>query len=119
MNRILPVLLLLVLAFPAIAQTVTYDGIRQDAIVDVRTPAEFQAGHIKGAVNIPLNTIESGIQAVHGINKDSQILLYCRSGRRSALARKLLAQQGFRHVQDGGGIGALEAKLKACNSHQC
>ena len=112
-------LLLLIIAITASAQTVSYNGSRQDYLIDVRTPAEFNAAHLYHAVNIPLEQIDSGILSVPGLTKDSHILVYCRSGRRSEAARLLLQRQGFSHVLNGGGMLSLESRLKPCNTTSC
>lgn len=57
-------------------------------IIDVRTPAEFQSGHPKGAVNIPLQTIESKIKDIKKMKQP--ILVCCASGMRSASAKAIL-----------------------------
>ncbi len=90
----------------------------QVTIIDVRTPQEFAAGHITGALNIPVERIESAIGEVKGLGKESPILLYCRSGRRSAMARVLLERQGYRNVLDGGGIESLDRSIKICTVQQ-
>jgi len=90
----------------------------QAVIIDVRTPQEFAAGHITGALNIPVERIESAIGEVKGLGKESTILLYCRSGRRSAIARVLLERQGYRNVLDGGGIESLARSIKICAAQQ-
>lgn len=87
-------------------------------IIDVRTPQEFAAGHIVGALNIPVERIESAIGEIKGLGKESPILLYCRSGRRSAIARSLLERQGYRNVLDGGGIESLARSIKICTAQQ-
>ena len=119
MRRFLFVLLFSLLSFTAAAQSVSFNGVKQDVLVDVRTPAEFHAGHIPGAVNVPLNELESGILKLHNINKNSRILVYCRSGRRSAMAYDALTSQGFKRVYDGGGMISLKSKLKACHTLHC
>lgn len=119
MRRCIFILLLAFSVFPVSAQTVSYNGIRQDLIVDVRTPAEFNSGHLDGAINIPLDKLQNGLHAVPGVHKKSHILIYCRSGRRSAIARDTLLKQGFRHVYDGGGMTALASKLKVCSTLRC
>jgi len=106
-------------AMAAQAQTMTYKGIQQDIIIDVRTPIEFAFGHINGAVNIPLERIEAGIQSEKGIHKDSRILLYCRSGRRSETARQMLVKQGYKYVLNGGGMGEAKQALKSCDIQIC
>ena len=55
-------------------------------IIDVRSPQEFAAGHLVGAVNIPYDQILSRIDSLEGLEKSSELLLYCLSGARSAVA---------------------------------
>ena len=72
-------------------------------ILDVRTESEFAESHIKGAVLIPDNEIAS--KAGKALpDKNQTILVYCRSGRRSALAAQELVKLGYTGVQDFGGI---------------
>ena len=112
-------LFLLLMTTAAFAVDVRYNGIRPDFIIDVRTPAEFSAGHIEGAINIPVDRIGLDANAIKGLKQDSRILLYCRSGRRSAVAAGVLQQQGYRRVLDGGGIEMLARSLKNCTSGSC
>ncbi len=71
-------------------------------IVDVRTPAEYAEGHIAGAVNLPLQTIESWYK---DLPKDKPVYLYCRSGNRSQQAAEFLKKKGFSNVyNEQGGI---------------
>lgn len=101
------------------AQQIILNGTRmQTTLIDVRTPEEFAAGHIPDAINIPFDRIGTDIQQVKGLRKDSKILLYCRSGRRSAIAKQTLEKDGFRDVQDGGGMQTLVQTLKVCNTQQ-
>lgn len=72
-------------------------------IVDVRTPAEFDAGHIEGAINLPLDRIEQDAATVLP-DKDATILLYCRSGSRSRTAGMILVALGYTGMYDFGGI---------------
>lgn len=68
-------------------------------LVDVRTPGEFADGHVKGSVNIPLDNITKEIAKF----KDKKnIIVFCRSGNRSGMAKSLLEQQGFTNVVNGG-----------------
>lgn len=67
--------------------------------VDVRTPAEFAQGSVKGAVNIPLNQIENQLAKFKGKEK---IIVFCRSGSRSSQAKAILEQNGFTNVTNGG-----------------
>ncbi len=68
-------------------------------LVDVRTPAEFGQGHVKGSVNIPLNTLANQLSKFKG--KD-QIVVFCQSGNRSSQAKTLLEQNGIANVINGG-----------------
>ncbi len=72
-------------------------------LVDVRTEDEFNQGHIEGALLLPydrINTLASTLIP----DTSSRILLYCRSGRRSALAAEALIDMGYTNVYDFGGI---------------
>ena len=74
-----------------------------DAILlDVRTQEEFDEGHIPGAVCLPNEFITA--EMPFPFEKNAEILLYCRSGRRSAEATSKLRGMGFTHVFDFGGI---------------
>lgn len=78
-------------------------------ILDVRTPQEFKGGHIKGAVNIPLDQIGSGNAAL--ADKKRVVITCCASGMRSAAAKRLLLSRGFTEVYNGGGWTSLNHKL--------
>ena len=120
MQRLLFALaLFLSLPFLANAQTYTLDGVKSKVVIDVRTPQEFATGHIEGAINIPYDTIRPGLPALAKIGKDENILLYCRSGRRSAIAKQSLAELGYRNLQDGGGLSSLASRLKVCKGTTC
>lgn len=73
-------------------------------LVDVRTPAEFASGHLKGSVNIPLDSISTQIAK---FKNKGNIVVYCRSGNRSRMAKSILESNGIQNVYDGGGIGDL------------
>lgn len=113
------VLLMLAFAFTAQAQTFSYNGLKQDVVIDVRAAAEFEADHIEGAINIPFDQIEAGIKEIKNLTSQSRIMLYCRSGRRAKIARNALLQQGFRQVINGGGLVQLSSQLKTCSTPQC
>lgn len=68
-------------------------------LVDVRTPEEFSAGHVKGSVNIPLDKIPQSLEKFKG---KSHIVVFCRSGNRSGQAKAFLNQNGFGNVTNGG-----------------
>lgn len=77
-------------------------------IIDVRTPGEFKSGHIRGALNIPLQTISSQMGR---IKKDKPVITCCASGMRSASAKSILKTNGFEEVHNGGGWMSLQSKL--------
>ena len=85
------------------------DLIKQGAtIVDVRTKAEYQQGHIKGSVNIPLNNLPNHYSK---LDKNKPVLTCCASGMRSAQAKSLLKANGFSEVHNGGGWMSLNNRI--------
>ncbi len=66
-------------------------------LVDVRTPGEFASGHIKGAINLPINRSDFQTE-VAKLDKSKPVFLYCLSGARSASAMGYLMQNGFKEV---------------------
>lgn len=87
-------------------------------LIDVRSSDEFAAGHLHGARLIPHYRIGEVIGSVVP-GKDTPIVLYCRSGRRSALARQTLLEQGYTQVIDAGGYEQLQSSLAAAGSASC
>ena len=88
------------------AVTVATPGV---VVLDVRTPAEFEASHIAGAVNVDVQSadFESRIDA---LDKSGTYAVYCHSGRRSAIAVEQMAAAGFAHLSElDGGIQAWMA----------
>jgi len=77
--------------------------------VDVRTPAEFAQGSVKGAINIPLDQIENQLAKFKG---KKNIVVFCRSGNRSSQAKVILEQNGFTNIKNGGSWEDVNAKLK-------
>lgn len=71
-------------------------------IIDVREEDEYKQGHIKNAVLIPLNTIDENNPQLP--DKNQTLLIYCRSGNRSAKAAKKFIKLGYQNVYDFGGI---------------
>ncbi len=71
-------------------------------LLDVRTQAEFDEGHIPGAVCLPNEDITPDLP--RPFDQDAEVLVYCRSGRRSAEAAEKLADMGYANVADFGGI---------------
>ena len=74
-------------------------------IIDVRSPEEFAAGHLEGAINLDYEggTLEAELGS---LDQDADYIVYCQSGRRSALATTLMTEAGFTEVADLGGIDA-------------
>ena len=113
--------LVLFLSYPFLANAQTYslDGVQSKVVIDVRTPEEFATGHVEGAINIPYDAIKPNLSALAKIGKDENILLYCHSGRRSAIAMQSLSQLGYRNLRNNGGLDALAARLKVCKNASC
>lgn len=76
-------------------------------IIDVRTQKEYESGHIKGAINIPVTEIEAEIN----YDKDKPIAVYCRTGARSSEAAKTLEKMGYTKIYDLGGIQNMNVEL--------
>ena len=77
-------------------------------IIDVRTKAEYQQGHIRGSVNIPLNNFSNHYSK---LNKSKPIITCCASGARSAQAKSILKANGFSEVHNGGGWSSLNNRI--------
>lgn len=68
-------------------------------LVDVRTPAEFASGSVRGAVNIPLDSIQGQLAK---FRDKKSIVVFCRSGARSGQAKSILERNGIQNVVNGG-----------------
>lgn len=77
-------------------------------ILDVRSKNEYQGGHIKGSVNISVDTLAANLNK---LKKDKPIITCCASGMRSASAKMILKSNGFTEVYNGGGWHSLQNKL--------
>jgi phage shock protein E len=73
-------------------------------LLDVRTAGEFAAGHLPGALIIPLGELERRLDSLGA--KDRPIVVYCHSGQRSGLAKRLLLANGFTAVHDLGAMSS-------------
>ena len=118
MKGILPVvlaILLLVGCGGEPVEQISYQQITQEAakdmmdqqdviVLDVREQEEYDSGHIPGAVLLPVNAIGEDSAAAVIPEKDSVVLVYCRSGNRSKTASKGLAELGYTQVYEFGGI---------------
>lgn len=80
-------------------------------VIDVRTPEEYEEGHLEGALNLNWYD-ESFVQQLEGIDKDQKVYVYCKVGGRSASAAQLLDSLGYKKVIDltGGYDAWLEAR---------
>lgn len=100
--------LLLVAGLAACSSTPSIEVSPDAVIVDVRTPEEYAAGHLDGAVNINL---QSGAfeDEISQLPADGVYIVYCRSGNRSAQAVAIMDGLGFANVTDAGGIDAASS----------
>lgn len=76
-------------------------------IVDVRSAMEFRSGHIRGAVNVPLEQLPQKVNEIPGIGQ-VPVVFYCRSGNRSGQAVRYLRQTGINKIYDGGGFEDMQ-----------
>ncbi len=91
-------------------QTPDWDALlkQQPVILDVRTKAECKGGCIKGSINIPLDQLHKNL---HKLNKQKTVITCCASGMRSAAAKRLLKENGFADVYNGGNWFKLQQKI--------
>lgn len=73
------------------------------ALVDVRTEAEYAAGHLEGAINIPVQVLPNRLDE---LDATRPTVVYCRSGGRSARAASILDQAGFQRILDAGAMSS-------------
>lgn len=86
------------------------DKLREGAfLVDVRNPAEFDGGHVKGSINIPLDRVAISLEK---FKNKKNIIVFCRSGNRSSQAKSILEKYGFSNVTNGGTWQSVNEKLK-------
>ena len=118
MKRILALILAILLVLTGCGGTTvenTYQQITQEEaknmmdtqeviVLDVREQDEFDAGHIPGAVLLPVGSITKDTAAAVIPETDSVVLVYCRSGNRSKTVSKALADLGYTNVYEFGGI---------------
>lgn len=77
-------------------------------IIDVRTKSEFQSGHLKGSVNIPVDSLGNNLGK---LKKNKPIITCCASGMRSGSAVRILKSHGFSDVHNGGAWTDLQYKI--------
>ncbi|WP_312089628.1 rhodanese-like domain-containing protein [Chryseobacterium sp.] len=78
-------------------------------ILDVRSKSEYDGGHIKNSVNIPVDQLQKNLSKLKDKNKP--IITCCASGMRSALAKSILQNNGYKNVHNGGGWSSLNNKI--------
>jgi len=105
------ILLLSVGIFSAVVLSSSLAGDAKPIIIDVRTESEWNKGHIKGAILIPYPLIGEKIGEVVQ-NKSTRIYVYCRSGRRSQIAKKHLEKLGYEDVVNLGSVRDAAKALK-------
>lgn len=81
-------------------------------IIDVREPHEFATGHVQGAINIPPSRLMAGAPELQDVPKDKQLVVYCRTGSRSAVSMQLLQRMGFTNVVNGINKDHVNAHVK-------
>ncbi len=69
--------------------------------VDVREPDEYREGHVTGALNIPMSDLSEAAATLSGLDRNTEIVVYCVSGRRAQAAIPVFQQLGFMHVTNG------------------
>lgn len=89
-----------------------FRGKNVTVLIDVRSRLEFFFGHAPGAICIPLTKLSAAALESRGIARDAEILVYCASGSRSAVAAQALKQAGYKRVKDGGGLAELRRNLR-------
>lgn len=118
MKRILPLFFSLLLLFTGCGGSTadnSYQQITQEEakemmdtqeviVLDVREQNEYDSGHIPGAVLLPVGAIDEDTAAAVIPEKDSTVLVYCRSGNRSKTASSTLAELGYTNIYEFGGI---------------
>ena len=126
MKRMMPLLLSLLLLAGCGGNSAdgAYEQITQEAakemmdtqeviILDVREQDEYDSGHVPGAVLLPVGTIDEDTAAEVIPEKDSTVLVYCRSGNRSKTASAALAELGYTGIYEFGGINTWPYEIES------
>ena len=77
-------------------------------IIDVREPFEYKMGHVKGAINLPPSRLMAGAVELADVPKDAELIVYCRSGARSAATIPYLQRLGYTNIKNGINQGHVE-----------
>jgi phage shock protein E len=99
----------ILLLIAALCSPVLWAG-SEPVIVDVRTQAEFDSGHIEGALHKPHDQIDAGISALLP-DKSQPIIVYCARGGRAGKAKQTLESLGYTNVENGGGYGDMQKRF--------
>ncbi|SDG34866.1 MULTISPECIES: rhodanese-like domain-containing protein [Epilithonimonas] len=78
-------------------------------ILDVRSKSEYDGGHIKNSINIPVDQLQKNLSKLK--DKKKPIITCCASGMRSASAKSILQNNGYKNVHNGGGWSSLNNKI--------
>ena len=84
-----------------------YAATQNAVLLDVRSPQEYQDGHIPESLNVPLHMLEDVIS----VAEDTPLFVYCHSGARSRQAAEQLRDMGYWNVHNIGGIAAYEGRI--------
>ena len=98
----------LLFAVAACSTTDKIDMSKVSTVIDVRTPDEFAAGHLQGAINIDVESADFEGQ-VSSLDKAGVYVLYCHSGRRAGIALDTMKGLGFTNLTNAGGIDEASA----------
>jgi rhodanese-related sulfurtransferase len=80
---------------PTLAERLGDPSTPDPTVIDVRTPVEFEAGHIPGAVNVPLDELKASLDDICAVLDDHDVVLVCRSGARAGQAQEVLQSAGL------------------------
>ena len=78
-------------------------------LIDVRTGPEYEAGHIEGAINVPLVNIHYIVNQVRDI--EAPVYVYCQTGARSGQAASMIREMGYKNVKNVGGVNRYKGEL--------
>lgn len=87
-----------------------YQSVPGAVLLDVRTPKEYQEGHVPGSKNVPLQAISQVTSVAKA--KETPLFVYCYSGSRSGQAVNMLKRMGYTNVRNIGGISSYTGKVE-------
>ncbi|MHB8908164.1 MAG: rhodanese-like domain-containing protein [Syntrophales bacterium] len=110
MKKVFSLLVIVVVVLGMVSSSVGAGG-EKPLIIDVRTEAEWNSGHVEGAILIPYDVIGGKIAAV-AKDKSKRVYVYCRTGRRSGIAKETLQKLGYKDVVNLGSFDDAARALK-------